>query len=227
MNPKLQAILAKYQVQLFEFRQTGDLSYQLNTDEPITTSCHAELLREMGMFELTLGSLPKPLQPMLPGMPPSMVAHPPHYNAGKFEVIEVIEDWKLGYHRGNAVKYIARAGLKDPTKEVEDLEKAVWYLKRYMELLKAAKEGREVTRPNAMNPKKSGSISVTDACASTERVVRTGIAPDVLGKLIELKGQWEFVRIEQSDDVLAFFPTKPVAICPEMETSVWAVPDEK
>lgn len=53
------------------------------------------------------------------------VTHPSHYNAGKIEVIEAIEDWRLNFHRGNAVKYIARAGKKDPNKEIEDLEKAV------------------------------------------------------------------------------------------------------
>ena len=37
-------------------------------------------------------------------------------------------DKKLNFCRGNAVKYIVRAGLKDPTKEVEDLKKAIFYL---------------------------------------------------------------------------------------------------
>lgn len=59
-----------------------------------------------------------------------IVNHPPHYTDGKIEVIDFIEDKKLNFHRGNAVKYIARAGKKDPTKEVEDLEKAVWYTNR-------------------------------------------------------------------------------------------------
>ena len=60
----------------------------------------------------------------------SNVTHPSHYNSGKIEVIEAIEDWKLNFHRGNAVKYTARAGKKDASKEIEDLEKAVWYLTR-------------------------------------------------------------------------------------------------
>jgi hypothetical protein len=78
------------------------------------------------------------------------VSHPSHYNSGKIEVIEAIEDWNLGFHLGNSVKYIARAGKKDPAKEVEDLEKAKWYLSRRIELIKANKEGREVVRPNDM-----------------------------------------------------------------------------
>ena len=59
-----------------------------------------------------------------------VVNRPKHYTDGKIEVIEFIEDKKLGFCLGNAVKYIARAGKKDPTKEVEDLKKARWYIER-------------------------------------------------------------------------------------------------
>lgn len=58
------------------------------------------------------------------------VNHPSHYTDGKIEVIDFIEDKKLGFHLGNAVKYIARAGKKDPNKEIEDLKKAIWYINR-------------------------------------------------------------------------------------------------
>lgn len=58
------------------------------------------------------------------------INHPSHYTDGKIEVIDFIEDKGLNFHKGNAVKYIARAGKKDPTKEAEDLCKAVWYLNR-------------------------------------------------------------------------------------------------
>lgn len=63
------------------------------------------------------------------------VNHPAHYTDGNIEVIDFIEDKKLGYHLGNAVKYISRAGKKDPGKTAEDLRKAVWYLNRYIEKL--------------------------------------------------------------------------------------------
>ena len=59
-----------------------------------------------------------------------IVNRPKHYTDGKIEVIEFIEDKKLGYCLGNVIKYVARAGKKDPTKEVEDLKKAEWYIKR-------------------------------------------------------------------------------------------------
>jgi Protein of unknwon function (DUF3310) len=63
------------------------------------------------------------------------VNKPAHYTDGKIEVIEFIEDKQLGFHLGNAVKYISRAGKKDPTKTIEDLEKATWYILRQIELL--------------------------------------------------------------------------------------------
>lgn len=63
------------------------------------------------------------------------VNHPSHYNDGKIEVIDFIEDKHLNFHRGNAVKYISRAGKKNPDKELEDLRKAVWYINREIERL--------------------------------------------------------------------------------------------
>lgn len=59
------------------------------------------------------------------------VNHPAHYNVGKIEVIDAIEDWGLNFSLGNAVKYIARADHKG--KPVEDLEKARWYIEREIE----------------------------------------------------------------------------------------------
>ena len=61
------------------------------------------------------------------------VNHPSHYCTGKIEVIDFITDKKLDFCRGNAVKYIVRAGLKDPEKEVEDLMKARFYINRAIE----------------------------------------------------------------------------------------------
>ena len=58
------------------------------------------------------------------------VNSPAHYNSGKIEVIDFIEDQQLGFCLGNAIKYISRAGKKDKSKEVEDLKKALWYINR-------------------------------------------------------------------------------------------------
>ena len=64
-------------------------------------------------------------------MSKEMVNHPAHYNRGKYEAIEVIEDWGLGFNLGNTVKYISRAGHKDNI--IQDLKKALWYLDREIE----------------------------------------------------------------------------------------------
>lgn len=57
-----------------------------------------------------------------------VVNSPQHYTHGKFEVIDVIEDWDLNFRLANAVKYIARH--KHKGKPLEDLKKAAWYLQR-------------------------------------------------------------------------------------------------
>lgn len=66
------------------------------------------------------------------------VNHPSYYGGedNPYEAIKVIEAWELGFNTGNTVKYISRAGKKNSDKEIEDLEKAAWYLNREIENLK-------------------------------------------------------------------------------------------
>ncbi len=67
------------------------------------------------------------------------VTNPAHYTRFKgIEVIQLTE--QLNFCRGNAVKYIARAGAKDSAKEIEDLEKAVWYVQREIARLKGEEQ---------------------------------------------------------------------------------------
>lgn len=63
------------------------------------------------------------------------VSHPSHYNQG-IEPIDVIESWGLNFSLGNVIKYTLRAPYKG--KEIEDLEKAKWYLER--EIIRLKKE---------------------------------------------------------------------------------------
>lgn len=63
------------------------------------------------------------------------VNHPEHYNKGKIEVIDYIEDQDMNFNLGNAIKYISRAGLKNKSTIVEDLEKAKWYIQREIDRL--------------------------------------------------------------------------------------------
>lgn len=64
------------------------------------------------------------------------VSHPQHYMTDSgLEAIDVIEAFfPNDYHLGNAFKYLARAGKKDD--EVQDLEKAVWYINRRISSVK-------------------------------------------------------------------------------------------
>ena len=76
-----------------------------------------------------------------PPPPPQkeQVNHPQHYGGedNPYEAIKVIEAWDLDFHLGNTVKYISRAGKKGTDKELQDLNKALWYLKRKIENLES------------------------------------------------------------------------------------------
>lgn len=62
-----------------------------------------------------------------------LVNHPKHYTDGGIETIDFIEAKRLGYHLGNVVKYICRAGKKGTNMGLQDLQKARWYLDRAIE----------------------------------------------------------------------------------------------
>lgn len=63
------------------------------------------------------------------------VNHPKHYGGtdNPYEVIKVIDAWKLGFCEGNVIKYVARAAHKG--RELEDLKKARWYLDHVIQRL--------------------------------------------------------------------------------------------
>lgn len=71
---------------------------------------------------------------------PATNLRPSHYGGqdNPYEVFNVLEAWGLDkdFYLGNVIKYVARAGKKDATKEIEDLEKAEVYLKRRIAELK-------------------------------------------------------------------------------------------
>jgi hypothetical protein len=67
---------------------------------------------------------------------------PDHYQSNtNLEAIDVIEAFDLNFHRGNIVKYVLRAGKKtekgyeNKQKQLEDLNKAKWYLSRLIEVV--------------------------------------------------------------------------------------------
>lgn len=66
------------------------------------------------------------------------VHHPSHYNKGKIEVIDAIEDWDLNFSEGNVIKYVARHRFKG--EPLEDLRKAEWYIQRLIRNLEKKRE---------------------------------------------------------------------------------------
>lgn len=76
------------------------------------------------------------------------INHPTHYGGQQnpYEAIKIIEALDLGFCLGNTVKYISRAGKKDPTKELEDLRKARWYLDREIQKLEHKALGEKIIK---------------------------------------------------------------------------------
>ncbi len=99
----------------------------MNTDLNVNidlTELREKLEQELAELKAKINSESLPMEA-------EKINHPPHYNSGQIEVIDAIEDWNLGFHLGNVVKYVARAQHKNS--EWEDLKKAAWYLSRYIE----------------------------------------------------------------------------------------------
>lgn len=85
-----------------------------------------------------------------------LVNHPPHYIGAGLEAIDVIEDWGLGFHLGNAVKYILRAGKKSGDGS-ECFAKSAWYARRAQSL------PRDALRAPASRPYTIQVATVADA----------------------------------------------------------------
>ena len=83
--------------------------------------------------------------PFVPALVPVATAvveavnHPKHYNQGKIEAIDFIEDQEFNFSVGNAVKYICRYRWKGTP--VQDMEKAIWYLQRELNRMKKNVDG--------------------------------------------------------------------------------------
>lgn len=83
------------------------------------------------VLEDELGVKITPINVSRSHLPPhDPVNHPSHYTDGQIEVSDFIADKNFNFFLGNVIKYVSRAGKKDPTKYLEDLKKAEWYLKR-------------------------------------------------------------------------------------------------
>lgn len=110
--------------------KTGSVTYKPYTN---TTSID-EIIDKCHKLNKTLNN--KVLNTVLQEAYNDAVNCPSHYTDGKIEVIDYIEDKKLGFCLGNVIKYVSRAGKKhsngmsDKEKTIQDLKKARWYLNR-------------------------------------------------------------------------------------------------
>jgi hypothetical protein len=197
MRQNIEKILAKHQVPRFEYEEGSTI---LRTDKPLSAAILAELKSATGGFEFRNEQLR--IQWELDQEQPErreQVNHPRHYNAGKIEVIEFLEDQFMDRpHEWTAVKYLARAPHK--ANEIEDLEKAVWYIQRKIERLKAAKEGRDVTRPNDMNARVRTRKPKVD-----KKVEMVSDGEETAAPIQPVEGDWITVEVEGKEQI-AFVP---------------------
>ena len=126
---------------IFNYEEAKEASREVvpldedNMDDPRVVQ-----LKENKNNNVTLG--PPKIEPYISQEVSKMlheaVHHPNHYGGkdNPYEAIKIIEHFNLGVCLGNAIKYIVRAGKKDPKKTLEDLEKVKWYLNREINNLK-------------------------------------------------------------------------------------------
>lgn len=108
------------------------VSHELQKEEVAKQEIIATITKHMGAKPATCLTVTKAVEPVkVSNKEHDDINHPSHYTQGDIEVIDYIEDKKLGYRLGNVVKYVSRAGYKDDA--IKDLKKARWYLNREIE----------------------------------------------------------------------------------------------
>ena len=70
------------------------------------------------------------------------IYHPSYYCEGGIETLDFILAKKLDFLAGQVVKYIVRAGKKDPSKSLVDLKKAQFYLNRKIAEMEQVEQAR-------------------------------------------------------------------------------------
>ena len=108
-----------------------------------------------------------------PRLDVDMVNHPPHYTSGRVETIEAIQsalsmDEFHGYCKGNAMKYIWRAGLKSMD-WIEDIEKAILYLNRMVDRSPVQHDEEELKRLGWRRC--AVGQETTQYCAEAQRII--------------------------------------------------------
>lgn len=105
-----------------------------NRRDACPNNCNGYEKAWYAIYRYITGEEPPCTPTVKPTQDTEAVNHPAHYNRGKIEVVDFIYDQQLNFNRGNAIKYICRAGFKGDM--VEDLEKAIWYLNHELKMLR-------------------------------------------------------------------------------------------
>lgn len=66
---------------------------------------------------------------------------PDYYRSSRFDVIDITNQFQMNFNLGNVLKYIVRAGNKNPQKHLEDLTKAKEYLEREIKYIETTQIG--------------------------------------------------------------------------------------
>ena len=79
----------------------------------------------------------RPERPILPASAPEKEPkeiRPDYYHFHQYDVFDIAAYFGLSFPLGNALKYLLRAGHKEPAKEIEDLIKAITCIQRHIEI---------------------------------------------------------------------------------------------
>lgn len=140
------------------------------------------------------------------------VNQPKHYSGDGVTAMQIIEAFSLNFALGNVIKYALRAGRKPGEEEVQDLEKATWYLQRELEAARV----RAVTHENkaasttgleGLAARESagewGEVAVIDLAELTRKQEEKRYAA-LLMSLEESKGSWETSSALSDNSLIEF-----------------------
>jgi hypothetical protein len=112
--------------------KASDTALKFNVSVPYVYTLRSQVRKAQKTWQtVAVMSSSEPLPITMEESPADVVNHPAHYKVGGIETIDFIEAKNLNYNIGNVVKYLTRADHKGNRRQ--DLEKAMWYLKREIE----------------------------------------------------------------------------------------------
>jgi hypothetical protein len=143
------------------------------------------------------------------------VNQPQHYSGKGLTAMQIIEAFNLNFALGNVIKYALRAGRKPGEEELQDLDKALWYLQRERDAAQERAVARENTRAaqeglKGLAARESasswGSVQAVDLSELAKAQVEGKYAA-LLMSLEESKGSWESATALSDNSIIEFLET--------------------